>query len=79
MAGQLTLLKVAVERDIDGLDMGVLEDGTPYLSARSLSKLTGAAISTILNQGERWRQGGRDNRLAQMLVERGIRAPKPLR
>jgi hypothetical protein len=46
-------LDLAVERDVDGIGMGVLSDGTPYLNQRGLAALCGvqnAHIGTISSQ-----------------------------
>lgn len=40
--------KAVVAREIDGLEMGVLEDGTPFLSSRALARLCGVVPSAIL-------------------------------
>ncbi|WP_434047145.1 MULTISPECIES: hypothetical protein [Sorangium] len=70
---QLALpLKVAISKEIDGIDMGVLEDGTPYLTGRSLAKLCGAAVSTIINQAAQWHDGKRDNKFAKLLTSQGF-------
>lgn len=63
---------VAVAKEIDGIEMGVLDDGTPFLTARSLAKLCGVAPSAVINQGANWLSGKRDGRLAQMFIESGI-------
>ncbi|HEX2591256.1 MAG TPA: hypothetical protein VHL34_07155 [Rhizomicrobium sp.] len=57
-------LAVVTAREVNGLEMGVLEDGTGYLTARSLATLCGVVISTILQQGQNWKNGKRDGRLA---------------
>lgn len=69
---QISLVKVAIEREIDGVEMGVLADGTPYLTARGLAKLCGLAPSSFIEQMANWRAGRRDSRLAQWLLEQGI-------
>jgi hypothetical protein len=40
-------LGIAVEKEIDGIGMGVLTDGTPYLAGRGLARLTGVVHSVI--------------------------------
>jgi len=69
---QLDLIRVTVSREINGLEMGVLSDGTSYLTARSLAKLCELAPASILDQGKNWREGKRDGRLARWLTEHGI-------
>lgn len=57
---QLALPQVKIAKEIDGLEMGVLSDGTAYLSMRALSKLCGAVRrgEQLPERGER-RVGGR--------------------
>lgn len=71
---QLTLA-VTIAKEIDGIEMGVLQDGRAYVNGRSLARLCGAAASTIINQGDRWLDGDRTNKLAQMLVAQGFERP----
>lgn len=61
-----------MEKEIDGLEMGVLSDGTAYLSSRGLAQLCGVAPSAIINQGAWWKEGKRDGKLARMLASAGI-------
>lgn len=69
---QLTLLTVAVAREIDGIEMGVLSDGRSYLTARGLARLCGVAPSAIITQGANWKRGHRDGKLAAWLRGHGI-------
>lgn len=66
---------VAISNTIDGIEMGVLNDGRAYLTGRALARLCGVAVSTIINQAERWLAGERTNKLAQLLVARGLERP----
>jgi hypothetical protein len=65
-------LKVAIAKEVNGLEMGVLSDGRSYLSARTLAKLCGVVPSAVITQAANWKAGRRDGRLAQMLREAGI-------
>lgn len=65
-------LVAAVSREVDGLEMGVLSDGRAYLSSRALSRLTGTAYSTIIENAQRWLEGKRDGKLAQLLASHGL-------
>lgn len=65
-------LSIKVSKEIDGLEMGVLSDGTSYLTGRSLARLCATAPSTIIAQGTNWKDGKRDNVLAKWLEEHGI-------
>ena len=65
-------MKIVVERTIDDLDMGVLEDGTPYLNGRSLATLCGVAASTIIERSKAWDEEKQDGKLAKMLLGKGF-------
>ncbi|TAU80480.1 hypothetical protein ELI41_29690 (plasmid) [Rhizobium leguminosarum] len=47
-------LGVEVEGDVDGIEMGVLENGMAYLTQRGLSSICGAARSTIQEITKEW-------------------------
>lgn len=68
---------IVISKEVDGLEMGVLEDGTPYLSGRSLAKLCGVSVSAIIKQAELWGAGHRDGKFARILVAAGVE-PKSL-
>lgn len=68
-------IDVAVSKEVDGIEMGVLSDGRSYLTARALARLVNTGPSTILTQGKRWLDGDRSSKLAQMLIARGIERP----
>lgn len=69
---QLVLPRVAVTKEIDGIEMGVLQDGTPYLSSRGLAELCGVSPSAVITQVANWRNGDRSSALAQHLTQKGI-------
>lgn len=69
---QLSLPKVEVEKTVDGLEMGILSDGTSYLNGRSLARICGVVPYSIINQSQNWQGGQRNGRLAQMLVAAGV-------
>ncbi|ANI04190.1 hypothetical protein A210_16545 [Pseudomonas putida SJTE-1] len=53
--GQIALdLGVEIQKDINGVEMGVLENGIPYLTQRGLSRITGAARSAIQTITQEW-------------------------
>jgi hypothetical protein len=62
---------LAAPREVNGIEMGVLEDGTPYLTGRALSRLCGVAISTIIDQKNEWAGGRRDGKFAKLLASTG--------
>lgn len=72
---ELAIAKSIVEKEIEGIEMGVLEDGTAYLSGRSLAEMCGTAASTIIYQASQWANGNREGKLARMLRETGIEGP----
>lgn len=72
MAAKEPEQSIEVSREVDGLEMGVLGDGTPFLSMRGLSKLCGIANSTISEMSKAWLEGKRDSKLAQFLVRQGV-------
>lgn len=49
-------LGIEVERVVGGIEMGVLENGIPYLTQRGLADMTGAARSTIQELTQEWHQ-----------------------
>lgn len=52
---QLNLdLKIAAEREIDGVGMGVLTNGAPFLTLRGLARLCGVDHTSILQITEEW-------------------------
>lgn len=62
-----TSAQIVTTRVVDGLEMGVLEDGTGYLTARSLATLCGVAHSTIIQHGLNWKAGKRDGKLSRFI------------
>jgi hypothetical protein len=64
--------KVAIAREVDGIDMGVLDDGTAYVTGRGLARLCGVVASAIISQKDEWAANRRSGKLAKMLVERGF-------
>jgi len=47
-------LQIAVEREIDGVGMGVLSDGTPFLNIRGLARMCGVDHSNIIRITADW-------------------------
>lgn len=47
-------LGIEKEVEIDGIGMGVLTDGTPYLTARGLARMCGIDHTLILRMGQNW-------------------------
>ena len=68
-------LGIEAERDIDGIGMGVLSDGTPYLNQRGLAELCGiqnAHIGTISSQWNDIPPKPRVKRIKEILSELGV-------
>ncbi len=49
-------LGIEVEKVVGGIEMGVLENGIPYLTQRGLAEMTGAARSTIFEITQEWQE-----------------------
>ena len=47
-------LQIAVEREVDGVGMGVLSDGTPFLNLRGLARMCGVDHSMIIRITGDW-------------------------
>ena len=47
-------LGIEVQRDVNGIEMGVLENGIPYLTQRGLSGVTGVARNVIQSVTKEW-------------------------
>lgn len=47
-------LQIAVEREIDGIGMGVLSDGTPFLNIRGLARMCGVDHANIIRITADW-------------------------
>ncbi|MGX9217228.1 hypothetical protein ACWV27_02270 [Massilia varians] len=47
-------LGIEIQRDINGIEMGVLENGIPYLTQRGLSGITGVARNVIQTITKEW-------------------------
>lgn len=67
-------LEIAVEAEIDGVGMGVLGDGTPFLTLRGLSRMCGVAISTLVKLTDEWGAvptKGREQKIRGLIKARG--------
>lgn len=47
-------LGIEVQRDVNGIEMGVLENGIPFLTQRGVAKISGAARSVIFDVTQEW-------------------------
>ena len=76
--GELTLFPVK-EKEVDGIQMGVLNDGTPYLTMRGLSRLCGVSHKTIDLLTTDWldiRQKPRGKKVDSILRSKGLKLTK---
>ena len=76
-------VKIRVEKSIDGIEMGVLETGLPYLTQTGLARMTGAGRATIFDLTKEWEDKfsdlligkGRNDFLKEYLFRRGYNEP----
>ncbi|HEY4342776.1 MAG TPA: hypothetical protein VGN05_00400 [Parvibaculum sp.] len=71
-------LEIETERDVQGIGMGVLKDGTPYLNQRGLAALCGvqnAHIGTISSQWTEADQKPRIKSIKAVLQKVGVNPP----
>jgi hypothetical protein len=77
-------LGVEVQKEINGVEMGVLENGIPFLSQKGLAKVAGVARSVIFDISQDWEEHFDDpvitkNRLSYLkeyLFAKGYKEPK---
>lgn len=71
--GSFNLVPVK-EGEVNGINMGVLSDGTPFLSSRGVARLVGQAPSSIITLVSKWEEEKtkpRGSKIAQILREQG--------
>ncbi len=82
---QLVLdIGVQIQKDVNGIEMGVLENGIPFLTQNGLAKIAGTARSVIYDIAQEWAVHFNDevlgkNRyswLRQYLAEKGYNEPQ---
>lgn len=59
-------LKVAAEREVEGVGMGVFDDGTPFLNLRGLSRMCGVDIAAIVRITAAWQDNPQKPREAKI-------------
>lgn len=59
-------LQIAVEREVDGVGMGVLSDGTPFLSIRGLARMCGVDHANIIRITADWLDKPLKSRVAKI-------------
>jgi hypothetical protein len=50
-------LEIVVEKEVDGVGMGVLNDGTPFLNMRGLARMCGVDPAVIVRITNSWDDG----------------------
>jgi hypothetical protein len=73
-------LEIDKQTEIQGIGMGVLKDGTPFLNQRGLARLAGienAHIGTISSQSNDAEQKPRIRAIKELLASRGITVESP--
>jgi hypothetical protein len=67
-------LEVHTHHEIDGIELGVLSDGTGFLTGRGLARLCGVAASAIFGWAPNWNPAatkGRDRKITDLLARHG--------
>jgi hypothetical protein len=75
-------LTVVANREVDGIEMGVLSDGTPFLGARGLARICGVMPSVIIEWANEWSPTStkpRDRKIAEILAQNGVQIDAPFR
>ncbi|MGD1857671.1 MAG: hypothetical protein ACFB2W_25830 [Leptolyngbyaceae cyanobacterium] len=68
-------LQVVISKRVNGIEMGVLNDGTPFLTGRGLARVCGISNSTLVNWGESTPSVGdsfRNGTMAELLAANGF-------
>jgi hypothetical protein len=72
---QLTLnLAIAAESEVDGVGMGVLSNGTPFLTLRGLARMCGLPNSVIVRMTAQWQDSPlkpREARIRELVRDQG--------
>jgi hypothetical protein len=72
---QLTLnFQIAAEREVDGVGMGVLSNGAPFLTLRGLARMCGVPNSVIVRMTAQWQDSPlrpREKRIREIILEQG--------
>ncbi|MGN7770793.1 hypothetical protein [Phyllobacterium sp. 22552] len=68
-------LEIVVEAEVDGVGMGVLGDGTPFLTLRGLARMCGIDHTTLVKLTTDWGQQptkGREQKIRSMIKAQGF-------
>lgn len=61
-------LEIEVQKDIDGVEMGILKNGIPYLNQRGLSEATGVVCSLIQTVTKEWEDHSDDRVIGKVRI-----------
>ncbi len=67
-------LEVAVEREVDGVGMGVLSNGSPYLNIRGLARMCGVDHTLIVDITAAWQDAApkpREAKIKELVISQG--------
>lgn len=71
-------LLIEKEQEIDGVGMGVLSDGTPFLTQRGLARMCGVAQSVIFDITMGWNESRpRESKIREALAAQGLQFEVP--
>ena len=72
-------LKIEKQREVNGVGMGVLTDGTPFLTGRGLARLCGISNARIVELSGDWNDEKRPltRRVKELLGAKGLAVPAP--
>lgn len=76
MGEQLEMKALIAAKMVDGIEMGILDDGTAYLTGRGLARAIGTTESTIRGQRDEWAGGKRGGKFAKLLQSIGFDEPQ---
>lgn len=68
-------LEIVVEKEVDGVGMGVLNDGTPFLNIRGLARMCGVDSAVIVRITNNWDEESakpRERRIKEIIREQGF-------
>lgn len=77
---QLDFLRIEKQIEIDGVGMGVLSDGTPFLTGRGLARICGINAGRISEMQSAWDAGGTATmatKVKEIVASRGITLSRP--
>jgi hypothetical protein len=71
-------LFVEKEIEVDGVGMGVLSDGTPYLTQRGLARMCGVNQNAIFEMTTGWKDNRpREAKIKEALIAQGLEFAAP--